>query len=119
MNEPVPLEGNATADPLADAYRRERRAFWWTCGFVGGGFLSFLAREVGLFFDKRRLRRMILAGIPVGEIVDQMNEFRPWAYLTIGLLLPSLVGLVLSLGLWLRAIQERRRIEAKSTAILR
>jgi hypothetical protein len=112
-------EEKVDADPLTEAYRKEKRAFWRACSFVGGVVLSLLVREVGVFFDKRRLRRMILAGIPVGEIVDQMNEFRPWAYLTIGLLLPSLVGLVLSLGLWLRAIQERRRIEAKSTAILR
>lgn len=113
MDNAAPLKQSEAEAQLAKGYREERNAFRAACSFAGGLILFIIARGICIFFHKRRLRQMALSGVPLGEILDEMNEFPLWAYFLGGLLVVSLVGLLLSLALWLRAIHDRRRIAAK------
>ena len=101
-------------DLLAEAYRRERRAFWWACGWVGVIGLTLIAREGLLFWKKLQLEQMIAASVPVEEILHYAERGPVAIYPVVYLMLGSPVGLILAVGLWIRAIHDRRRLEASS-----
>ena len=93
---------------VGEVYRRERRAFWWACGWAGVGALAYgsqlllnlwINHQVSKMpggFDPEAYGNLIVSVLPIMGIISIT-------------LLISLIALLICLIRWLLAIRRRRK----------
>jgi len=114
MSETAPLGEDAAADPLAKAYRREKRTFWWACGLLGLLLLAWSGGAVFSYFAQKKLFEVMAAPHADFEALESyINEIRPWINALRVVIIVLAIGFLGCLVGWLLAIRRRRKVEAE------
>ncbi|WP_367870678.1 hypothetical protein [Luteolibacter sp. Populi] len=98
---------------MAHLYRREKRAFWWACGWLGLLFLAWVGSSIFAYFVQKRFAELYAtaAGDYLPELDRYYNQVRPWLQASRVLTTFLAIGFSTCLIRWLSAIRRRRRWE--------
>lgn len=108
MTELATPEEHAAADPLAEAYRREKRAFGWTCGWIGAVTLVYgIAFAANLWYRHETVK--LRSTGRSDEVSALVGQSLPLFSISSLLLVTFLIGFLICLVRWLLAIRRRRR----------
>ena len=109
MKEEIPLP---TESALAERGRREKKAFWWACGFLGATTLVWIGTGIGVYFAQRRLfELMAVPDVTVEDVRAFIARVQFWRYGAFGLLAILALGFFVNLARWIIAIRRRRAVE--------
>ena len=96
-------------EPLEILHRREKRLFWWTCGWVGAGVLGCAVGRASEWSIQQRMSVLSAAGQDVRKLRVERMISAEYAGLFTAL---CMFGLLICLMRWVGAIQRRRKISA-------
>lgn len=117
MRDDLANTSETAGDPvIEEAYRRERRLFWRTCMWVGAALASYLGGMALNFGYRSEIRRWRVSRT-IGGFEEIQNGYLPWFATSQIALLASLIGFLVCLVCWIRAMHTRRKVEARTISV--
>ena len=109
----IPMNTPDPADLVAVWGSRERRAFVWTCGWVGVAILAYSSQSLTTLWLRHVVVRE-LGSFDLQEYHRLVSNHLPLLLTTPIILLASLIGFSISLVRWLVAMRKRRHAESQT-----